>query len=208
MNNYQIIDINTWERADHFNLFKNFALPQIGITTELDITNFRRKTKENAWSFSFAFIHLVAKCANEIKNFRYRFYHGDAVHYNKINTTFTYMNHDTNLFKIVSVETTDNINNYINKAIETAKNQDEYLTTLPNNTYLFSALPWLTYTHLSSTCSGNKEDATPKFHWGKYFERDGKLFMPFSIHAHHAFVDGLHIGKLVQRIQEDINILQ
>ncbi|WP_442872068.1 CatA-like O-acetyltransferase [Agathobaculum sp. NTUH-O15-33] len=50
-----------------------------------------------------------------------------------------------------------------------------------------------------------KDNATPLFDWGKFFERDGKLLLPFSVQAHHSFVDGLHIGRLADALQRDLN---
>ncbi len=49
-----------------------------------------------------------------------------------------------------------------------------------------------------------KDNATPLFDWGKYFERDGKILLPFSVQAHHSFVDGIHIGKLVCLVQKTL----
>ncbi|WP_268765666.1 CatA-like O-acetyltransferase [Methanosarcina mazei] len=39
------------------------------------------------------------------------------------------------------------------------------------------------------------------FDWGKYYEREGKFMMPFAVQVHHAFVDGIHIGKLADKLQ-------
>ena len=207
-NEYQVIDTANWKRAIHYNVFRNFMIPYISISTELDITNFYRKIKENKWSFSFAFMYAVTKCANEIDEFRYRFYGGDVVLYNKISSTFTYMNKETELFKVVTVPMKDSIEEYIKTAIETAESQKEYFTgPLDNNTLILSALPWITYTHQSNTFSGNKEDSKPNIHWGKYYEKDSKLAMPFSVQAHHSFVDGLHISKLVNKLQKYIDNL-
>ena len=46
-----------------------------------------------------------------------------------------------------------------------------------------------------------KEKAQPIFDWGKYYEREGKFMMPFAVQVHHAFVDGIHIGKLADKLQ-------
>ena len=62
-------------------------------------------------------------------------------------------------------------------------------------------MPWLTYTHISHTNSGKKDNATPLFDWGKYYEKDGKIVMPVSVQAHHSFVDGIHIGQFVDRLR-------
>ena len=38
--------------------------------------------------------------------------------------------------------------------------------------------------------------------FGKYFERDGKTLLPFSLFVSHAAADGYHACKLVNDIQE------
>ncbi|MEZ3485440.1 MAG: hypothetical protein K1W22_02265 [Lachnospiraceae bacterium] len=50
--------------------------------------------------------------------------------------------------------------------------------------------------HGSLTDSGNKDNTTPLFDWGRYEKRDGNIILPFSVQVHHSFVDGVHIGKL------------
>ena len=35
---------------------------------------------------------------------------------------------------------------------------------------------------ISHTNSGKKDNATPLFDWGKYYEKDGKFVMPVSVH--------------------------
>jgi len=203
---YCIIDKKNWKRSIHCEVFRNSALPQYCVTVELDVSNFCRKVKEKSWSFSFAFIYAVTKCANEIEEFRYRFIEGNVVLYKRINTAFTYMDEEAELFKVVNVEMQDYIDDYIKIALETAKNQSEYFTgPLGNDVYQFSAMPWVTYTHISHTFNGNKENATPLFDWGKYYNKDGKIVMPFSIQVHHSFVDGVHIGKLVEKLQRYLN---
>ena len=46
-----------------------------------------------------------------------------------------------------------------------------------------------------------KDNATPFLDWGRYYDKDGRFFMPISIQAHHSFVDGIHVGKLVEKLQ-------
>lgn len=53
--------------------------------------------------------------------------------------------------------------------------------------------------------SGKKDNATPLFDWGKYYEKDGKVMIPISVQAYHSFVDGLHIGLFVEQLQKFLN---
>ena len=204
--NYEVIDENNWKRALHCQIFRNSVEPSYCVTFELDISNFLTKIKELEYSFTIALIFAVSKCANEIEEFRYRFVDGQIVLYDKIDTAFTYMNKHTELFKVVNVEMQDTLEEYMASAIEKAENQKEYFTgPLGNNVFQFSPLPWVSYTHISHTNSGKKDNATPLFDWGKFFQRDKKWILPFSVQVHHSFVDGIHIGKLVDGLQNYLN---
>nr|WP_303244161.1 chloramphenicol acetyltransferase [uncultured Cellulosilyticum sp.] len=202
MPTYKKVDIETWHRKVHYSIFKDYLQPQYSISFELDITNFYKKIKENKWSFTFALIYAITKCANEIEEFRYRFEDGEVVLYEDLNVSFTYLNKETELLKNVVVEMDEDIQKFIDRATEVEKNQKEYFTgPMGNEIYQFSAIPWISFTHISHTDLGKKYNAVPMFDWGKFFERDGKMILPFSVQAHHSFVDGIHMGKLAQKLQ-------
>ena len=98
--------------------------------------------------------------------------------------------------------------NYVELAEQTIEGQKEYFTgPLGNDVFQCSTMPWVTYTHISHTNSGKKDNATPLFDWGKFYEKDGRLFMPLSVQAHHSFVDGIHIGKYADKLQKYLNEL-
>ena len=205
---YHEVDLKKWKRSMHHRVFRKYAIPQYCITVELDVTNFCSKVKENHWSFSFAFVFIVTKCANKTEEFRYRFLDGKVVQYKQINTAFTSMHWETELFKVVKTEMQDHLEDYIRLAAENAKNQTEYFVgPLGNEVYFFSSVPWLSYTQISDTFDGDTENAAPMFQWGKFYEKDGKKVMPFSVKVHHAFVDGLHVARLVESIQKYLNEL-
>ncbi|MGE4276450.1 MAG: CatA-like O-acetyltransferase [Lawsonibacter sp.] len=201
-NKYKVIDETKWERALHCQIFRNSVEPCYCVTVELDITNFLKRVHIAGRSFTLSLIYAVSKCANNIEEFRYRFLDGQIVLYNRIDTAFTYIDKGTELFKVVNVEMQDTLEKYVAVATKKAINQKEYFTgPLGNDVFQFSPMPWVSYTHISHTNSGKKDNATPLFDWGKYFERDGKICLPFSIQVHHSFVDGIHIGKLAESLQ-------
>lgn len=201
-NKYSVIDENNWERAMHCKIFRNSVEPAFCVTFEADITNFLQRVREKNFSFTLAVVYAVCRCANEIEAFRYRFRDGNIVLYDNIDTAFTYLNKETELFKVVNVPMQDSIEKYIALASKTAEEQKEYFTgPLGNDVFQCSPLPWVRFTHISHTNSGNKDNATPLFDWGKYYTRHGRVFMPVSVQAHHSFVDGIHIGKFADRLQ-------
>lgn len=201
-NRFVQVDEKNWKRTIHCQVFRESVEPAFCVTFELDITNFLNKIRKKEWSFTFAMIYSVSVCANHIEEFRYRFVDGQVVLYDRIDTAFTYLNQETELFKVVNVPLEESMEAYVVSAAKKAEEQQEYFTgPLGNDVFQFSPMPWVTYTHISHTNSGKKENATPLFDWGKYFQRDGRTLLPFSVQAHHSFVDGLHVGKLADALQ-------
>lgn len=202
-NNYRIIDESKWNRSMHCKVFRNSVEPAFCVTFEVDVTDFLRMTRMRKFSFTLAFVYAVCKCANEIEAFRYRFLDGKIVLYDRIDTAFTYLNKETELFKVVNVPMQDTIEEYVSLASKTANMQKEYFTgPLANDVFQCSPMPWITYNHVSHTNSGKKDNATPLLDWGKYYEKDGRLLMPVSVQVHHSFVDGIHIGKFADKLQK------
>ena len=209
MNAYRVIDESTWKRAAHCAVFRNCVEPSFCVTFDLDVTKFYREIKKKGSSFTFALIYIVTECANQIEEFRYRFLDGKVVLFDKIDTAFTYLDKQTELFKVVNVPFEGSIEEYCQAARQKAEAQKEYFTgPLGNDVFQFSPMPWVTYRHISHTNSGKKDNATPLFDWGKFYEKDGRLLLPFSVQVHHSFVDGVHIGKLVAKLLEKLNLLQ
>lgn len=202
-NTYKIIDEKTWERAMHCMVFRDSVEPAFCVTFEADITNFRQKIKQQGLSFTLAMVYAVCRCANQIEAFRYRFLENQIVLFDRIDTAFTYLNPETELFKVVNVPMIDDIKEYVEAAMKTAEAQREYFTgPLGNDVFQCSPMPWITYTHISHTNSGKRDNATPLFDWGKYYVKDGKVMIPVSVQAHHSFVDGIHVGQFADRLQK------
>lgn len=202
-NSFKVIDEKAWERAIHCKIFRNSIEPAFCVTFEADITNFKNKISKQGFSFTISMVYAICKTANEIEAFRYRFLNNQIVLFDIIDTAFTYLNPKTNLFKVVNVPFKNNISEYVELATKTAKEQKDYFTgPLGNDVFQCSPMPWVKYTHISHTNSGKKDNATPLFDWGKYFEKDDKIYIPISVQAHHSFVDGFHIGQFVEKLQK------
>lgn len=205
-NSYKVIDEKSWDRAVHCAVFRNCIEPAFCVTFEVDVTNFLEKVREKNLSFTISMAYAVCRCANEIEAFRYRFLDGQVVLFDKIDTAFTYMNKDTGLFKVVNAPMKDTLDEYVNLAAKIADEQEAYFTApLQNDVFQCSPMPWLSYTHISHTNSGKKDNATPLFDWGKYYKKDARMVMPVSVQAHHSFVDGIHIGEFAEKLQRYLN---
>lgn len=203
MNSFKIIDEKNWARKIHCAIFRNYVEPNFCVTFEVDVTNFHKKVKAQNLSFTLSMVYAVCKCGNAIENFRYRFLNGEIVLFEKIDTAFTWIDAGSELFKVVNVPLQDDLKSYVELAQEKISAQKEYFTgPLGLDVFQCSPLPFLTYSHISHTISGKKENSTPLFDWGKFRAVDGKLLMPLSVQVNHSFVDGLHVGKFAAELQK------
>ena len=164
MSAFSIIDEKTWKRSTHCAVFRNCIEPSFCVTFDLDVTKFYREIKKKGLSFTFALIYIVTECANQIEEFRYRFLDGKIVMFDKIDTAFTYLDKETELFKVVNVPFKGSMQEYCKTAKHKAQTQKEYFTgPLGNDVFQFSPMPWVTYRHISHTNSGKKRECNAAF---------------------------------------------
>jgi len=62
-------------------------------------------------------------------------------------------------------------------------------------------IPWLSITAFSLTRPS--EDSLPLLAYGKVLRDGSSAKLPLSIDFHHALVDGLHVARFVEHIEEE-----
>ena len=197
----KIIDIDSWDRKDHFLLFKQSACAQYHIGLDLDITSFKMKIKNQGLSFTMAMTYACSLAMNQVEQFRYRISKGRIILHEVIHPALAYVAPDRKYFKMVVVELDSRLEIFAAKALA----QKDYFISEDlrerDDLIFISSLPKVSFTHLSHTLPANKDDAVPRLSWGKYYLRDGALMLPFNVQAHHGFVDGDHMGCFLEDLQ-------
>ncbi len=208
----QEINIDTWNRKEHFDFFYRMDYPQYNICVNLDITNFLKYTKEKGLPFYYSMIFVATKATEAIENFRYRIRGGKVVLHDSVHPSFTDINKDDDLFKFVALEFDNNIAEFCQKAKLRSIQQVYYLDMKEfenrDDLLYFTCIPWFSFTHISHTISINHNDSIPLFAWGKYFEQDSKNLLPFSVQVNHALVDGSHVGKYLEALEQIMNYIE
>ncbi|OSB10016.1 chloramphenicol acetyltransferase [Paraclostridium bifermentans] len=206
----QYINFYTWSRQNHFKFFEKVDNPQFNICFNLNVTNFLKFVKENKLSFYYSMIYASTYIMNEIEDFRYKIRNGKIILHDKLQPSFTDMNKDENLFKIVTLDIGNSIIEFSNEAKQVSISQEEYFPeTILNQDELiyFSCIPWISFTSISNEIVMNKEDSIPRISFGKYFNQDDKILIPYSIQVNHMLLDGVHVGKYIERLQQFLDEL-
>jgi chloramphenicol O-acetyltransferase type A len=68
-----------------------------------------------------------------------------------------------------------------------------------------TAIPWVSFTGFMHPMQLHPADSIPRFAWGKFFQEGDQLKMPLSVQGHHALLDGYHVGKFYQLVQDYFN---
>ncbi|MGM5631831.1 chloramphenicol acetyltransferase [Apibacter raozihei] len=203
-----LIDMEQWDRKEHFLFFSQFEEPFFGVTVTIDCTQAYRMAKDNDNSFFLSYLFRALKAANSIENFRYRIidkqiYLFDSISasptINRPNGTFgfAYINYfrDENIFYAEAL-----------KEIQRVQQSNDLMPAVSGESVIhFSAIPWIDFTAFSHARSFTYPDSSPKITFGKVTEKEGIKTMPVSIHVHHGLMDGYHVGLFTDKFQKLMN---
>ncbi|GAP12473.1 chloramphenicol O-acetyltransferase [Longilinea arvoryzae] len=201
----RIIDLATWPRRRHFELFRGMDYPHFGLCADVDLSVFRPAVRAKGLSFTVTTAYVLARAANEIPEFRLRIRGEQVVEHEVVHPSFTVLN-DQDLFSFCSVPYRSNLSEFAALAVERmARVQAEPVLSDEDgqdDLLFMTSLPWVSFTSMVHPIHMHPADSVPRIAWGKFFEREGHIWMPVAVQAHHALMDGVHVGRYYQRIQE------
>lgn len=200
----KFLDIENWNRKEHFHFFNEFDDPYFSVTIDFDVTNIYSYAKANKLSFFALYLHACMKALNSVENFKYRIRDDKVVIHDVIHASATILRAD-NTFGFSFIHFDDNFEQF-NKNFELEKNR------ILNTNSLFpkdsiddciycSAMHWFNFSAQKEPVFGVSKESVPKLAFGKFIKKNNKLQMPVAIAVNHALVDGYHVGKFVEAYQ-------
>ncbi|RXR21063.1 chloramphenicol acetyltransferase [Flavobacterium amnicola] len=205
----QKLDLNTWNRREHFEFFSAMDEPFYGLTVKIECTKAYEKAKELEIPFFTYYLHKTLVAINAIENFRYRIIDKEPYVFDRIDVSSTVMRADKT-FGFSLIEFDPDLHKFHqNLEAEVARIQETsgLITREFNDPNLihFSALPWVDFTSMSHARGYSYPDSCPKISFGKLTEGNGVKSMPMSLHVHHGLVDGYHVGLFLEEFQNQMN---
>ena len=205
-----LLDLENWNRKEHFAHFKQMEEPFFGVTVEIDCTKAYQTAKELNVSFFIYYLHKTLAAVNSVENFKYRIA-DDKIYVNdRIDASAT-IGREDGTFGFSLIEYNPDFNLFKQNAlteIERVQNTTGLFTRSfdDDNLIHFSAIPWINFTSISHARSYTFPDSCPKISFGKMTTSEtGKRTISMSVHVHHALMDGLHVGQFIDRFEEEMN---
>ncbi len=198
------IDLNSWNRKAHFENFLQFQDPFFNICGDVKVTGLKHFTQQNNHSFFITSYHLILQAVNAVEEFRYRIQGEDVVLYEKINGSCTVLRNDRTFGYgyFTYIENLEEFTKDAKQVIDGIRNGEGLEPKFDlDNLIHSSVIPWTSFRSIEHAKRLNQGDSIPKLVTGKLYEANGEIYMPISVSAHHALVDGLHVGELFEFIE-------
>lgn len=205
-------DLNTWNRRDQFEFFKNYEDPFFNISLNLDITQLHSFCKRNQYSIILSLYYFAMQKAESITEFRLRLFKGKIYDVGTMKMGSTVLNPD-NSFTFCYFPMTNSVESYNQIGKELIEKHNISITDFVSDEDELavihgSVLPWISFSGVKHARKGDEKDkGIPKFVFGKYFKENDKVLIPFSIEVHHALMDGYHVGQFVESLQKTLDEL-
>ena len=200
------IDMETWSRREHFELFGSYDHPHFSMCANVGITRFYPLVKQRGYTFTAALVYVLTRTANEVPEFRYRIREEGVVEHEVVNGSFIVLL-EGDQFSFATVEYDVDFNVFAERvAAEVARVKEG--TTLgadrvSDNTLYMTAIPWVSFTSFNHPMQLHPMmDSVPRLAWGKFFQDGDILKMPLDVQGHHGLMDGLHVGRYYALLQE------
>ena len=203
---FKYVNMDAYKRKEHFEYFSSLAYPYVGVTVNVDITELLSKIKEKRFPFFLTVCYCVGRAANAVPEFRQRIQNGQIVEYDHCRTSHT-VALDDGTYCYCNLESDMGFADYIPYAVREQEKAKEEATIHEEDNLdmiFISTLPWLSYTSLVQPVP-MPADSNPRITWGKYFQQEGKTFLPLSVLCHHALADGLHIARFYEQLDKEIS---
>lgn len=206
------INLQTWSRGQMFYYYSKMAPTGYSLTVTVDITQMRAALKAKDLKFFPAYLWLITKTLNKQIEFKVAEKDGQLGYYDTLTPLYATFHDDDKTFSLMWTEYHEDFTvfyqNYMQNQIQYGGNHGvlaQTQTLPPENSYVVSCVPWISFKHFAVHSYENKSYFFPSFEAGKFYEKGEKLLMPLSITCHHATTDGYHINCFLEELQREMD---
>lgn len=197
------VEFKNPHRKKHFEFFKAMNHPHFSICASIDVGPWIEAAKTNDQKINASLVYLLSHAANAIPELRQRIRGDTVVEHEVVHPSFAIPAAGADVFSFCEAKFDprrevflERVQAQIRARTEDPSMEDEE----GRDDYLFmSALPWVEFTAVTHPMNYHPHDSVPRITWGKLTPRDGTIKMPVSISAHHALVDGVHLGRFFEK---------
>jgi chloramphenicol O-acetyltransferase type A len=197
-----------WERKPYFDYYYYTIKTKYNLNHHIDITELVNETQKRNLKFYPTFLYVIMRGINQNEEFRISFNEkGDLGIWNFVMPSYTIFHEDTKTFSDVWSEYKPHFKDFYSEIIRDMKTykdvkQVKARDNRPPNFCPISVLPWLSFHSFSQDTYSETSFLYPIIRFGKYYQKESRILIPFSVFVSHAVADGYHTCKLINEIEE------
>ncbi|KSP94075.1 type A chloramphenicol O-acetyltransferase [Pseudomonas aeruginosa] len=203
---YTRVDISSWNRREHFEIFRGDGQCTFSQTVQLDITRLLDFTRSRGYKFYPVFIHSIAKVVNRFPEYRMAMKGDELIVWDCVHPNYTTFHPDTETFSSFWSHYHDDLARFLAEYSmdrEKYRNDHSYFPKgFIENVFYVSANPWVSFTSFDFNFASANNFFAPLFTVGKYYSQAGKTLVPLAVQVHHAVCDGFHAARLITELQK------
>ena len=200
-------------RRDRFDFFDRMESPAVNLCFTLDVPDFRPWCKARDLAPFHVMLCAVLRAVLKVENFRYRIVDDEVIRIDRLVPSFTVMNQHGDL-NFAQFDWSDDVREFVARGVaarEAASSMTEmnlkYRTMSPREAkdqVFVTCMPWLDFTSIQHPMASLATPDIPSLAWGRFRAGPDGLQLPFSVQAHHGFVDGWHIHLLGRQVAAEL----
>lgn len=205
----QEIDIEKWDRKEHFKYYSKCSTPHYCVAFNIEITNLLNFTRKRHISFYYSLIYLCTQALNSVEEFLLEIENNRVFKIERRVPCFTDLKKGATSFHMVSLPCEGSIIEFAERAREESIHNPlavDALEEAGEPQIIYSCIPWADITMCSNERDYNdpklKDDTAPILVWGKYTENNGRYMINMTLDVNHRLIDGYFVGMFVQKLEE------
>lgn len=206
--NFNIINMEKWNRKEHYLHYIQDIRCTYSLTTNIDITFLKQELKRKNKKIYPSLIYMIATAVNHHKEFRMDHDRDDHLGYwSEVNPSYTVFNEENQTFSSIWTEYDSSFTTFYDNCVQDIYDYSSSTlmtpkSNMPQNVFTISSIPWVDFTSFNLNVYNEGLYLPPIFTVGKFIYEKEKILMPIAIQVHHAVCDGFHIGIFINYLQE------
>ncbi|WP_288437636.1 chloramphenicol acetyltransferase [Chryseobacterium culicis] len=207
----KIVDIDRWNRKEHFEFFSQMASPYFGLTTEVDCTQAYEMAKKKGYSFFAYYYHKSMVAINTVEELKLRIIDGQVIQFDTVHAgstigrpdgtfgfSFTHFSEDFETFNAGLQEEIKGVHATTGLRLSNERLGKDHVR--------HTTIPWNSFSAIVHPTDFNTAESVPKIAFGRFNLKDGRKYLPVSIEAHHGLADGIHIAQYLKEFQRQLDL--
>ncbi|MEN8373944.1 MAG: CatA-like O-acetyltransferase [Gemmatimonadota bacterium] len=204
-----LVALDTYPRRSQYALFRDYADPFFSLTVSVDVTGLYLASKVEAGpSFFLGTLFASMRAANAVPEFKQRL-RPDGIWQHDFVGAGSAVRSANDTFGFAYFEWAEDFEEFHSAGRQDLERVAAAAGPLEprhdrDDLIYHSVLPWLDFTSFKNARRG-KQESIPRSVFGAYSENAARWRMPVGVEVHHALVDGLHVGRYLQRLQSELD---